>query len=54
MSRDAFNPSNSEKTSDLSETVSDAKEHAAGLASTLKDKGSQVTSTVSDTVGATT
>jgi len=48
MSRDAFNPEN---TSDLSETISDAKDRAAGLASKLKDKASQVTSTVSDTVG---
>jgi len=51
MSRDAFNPSNSENTSDLSGTISDAKDRAAGLASKLKDKASQVTSTVSDTVG---
>ena len=51
MSRDAFNPSNSQNTSDLSDTISDARDRAAGLASTLKDKASQVTSTVSDTVG---
>ena len=48
MSQDAFNPSNSENTSDFS---SDAKDRAAGLATKLKDKASQVTSTVSDTVG---
>jgi len=51
MSRDAFNPLSSEKTSDLSDTISDAKDSAAGLASKLKDKASQITSTVSDTVG---
>ena len=51
MSRDAFNPSNSENTSDLSDTISDAKDRAAGFASKLKDKASQVVSTVSDTVG---
>jgi len=51
MSRDAFNPSNSENTSDLSNTISDAKDRAAELASKLKDKASQVTSTVSDAVG---
>ena len=51
MSRDAFNPSNLENTSDFSDTISDAKDRAAGLATKLKDKASQVTSTVSDTVG---
>ena len=51
MSRDAFNPSNLENTSDFSDTISDAKDRAAGLASKLKDKASQVTSTVSDTMG---
>ena len=51
MSRDAFNPSNSDNTSDLSDTISDAKDRAAGLASKVKDKASQVASTVSDTVG---
>ena len=51
MSRDAFNPSNSENTSDLSATISDAKDRAAVLASKLKDKAGQVTSTVTDTVG---
>ena len=30
MSRDAFNPSNSENTSDLSDTISDAKDRASG------------------------
>jgi hypothetical protein len=51
MSRDAFKPSNLENTSDLSDPISDARDRAAGLASKLKDKASQVTSTVSDTVG---
>ena len=51
MSRDAFNPTNSENTSDLNDTISDAKNRAAELVSKLKDKASQVTSTVSDTVG---
>jgi hypothetical protein len=51
MSRDSFNPSNSENTSNLSDTISDAKNRAAELASKLKDKASQLTSTVSDTVG---
>ena len=51
MSRDAFNPSNSGNTTDLSDPISDVKDPAAGLASKLKDKASQVTSTVSDTVG---
>ena len=51
MSRDAFNPSNLESTSDFSDTISDTKDRAAGLASKLKEKASQVTSTVSDTVG---
>jgi hypothetical protein len=51
MSRDAFNPSNFENTSDLTDTISDAKDRGAGLGSKLKDKASQVTSTVSDTVG---
>jgi len=51
MSRDSFNPTNSENTSDLSDTISDAKDRAAGLASKLKEKASQVTSTVADTVG---
>jgi hypothetical protein len=51
MSRDAFNTSNSENASDLSDTISDAKDRAAGLGSKLREKASQVTSTVSDTVG---
>jgi hypothetical protein len=51
MSRDAFNPSNLENTSDLGDPISDAKDRAAGLASKVKDKASQVASTVSDTVG---
>ena len=51
MSRDAFNPSNLENASDFSDTISDAKDRAAGFASKVKDKASQVTSAVSDTVG---
>jgi hypothetical protein len=51
MSRDTFNPSNSENVSDFRDTISDAKDRAAGLASELKEKASHVASTVSDTVG---
>jgi len=51
MSRDTFNPLNSENASDFSDTISDAKDRAAGFASELKEKASHVASTVSDTVG---
>ena len=51
MTRDRFNPSDSENTSDLSDTISDTKDRASGLASKLKDKASQVASTVTETVG---
>jgi len=53
MSRDAFNPPNSEETSDfgIRDTVSDIKDRATGFASKVREKAGEVGSTVSETVG---
>ena len=53
MSREGYNPSNSEETSDfgMQDAASNLKDRAAGFASKVKDKASQVGSTVSETVG---
>jgi len=51
MSRDEFNPSTLEETSDfVQESVSNIKEHASGLASKVRDKASQAGNAVSETV----
>src|SRR5262245_8997343 len=51
MSRDPYNPPNSETDFTTREKMSDIKDRASDFASKVKDKATQVGSTVSETVG---